>query len=279
MNNKNFKNNDHESFLEGIYGCMERIEAGINELKKVQPSTSNSIVDNDANAIVIQDIKALINENNKQGFEYTEAKIKKFAGAVVEHLSILNNNFKDTKSAIVNTRTSTEVLNSLNEIKANQEQKTNEVKTLVQKLKTTIEEGVHNFKHHRIGFETPFVFWTILIETALIFGLFTWIIISEKPNQREEDNDLKYRYIKMKGDDSAEQIATLEDIFELNRNTEAIEQMREDVETYEEAVRKQAALAEQARLKELAAKEQENKAKSIKNKQEPKDNPNKKSKP
>ena len=268
MNNKNFKNNDHESFMEGIYGCMERIEAGINELKKVQPSTSNSIVDNDANAIVIQDIKALINENNKQGFEYTEAKIKKFAGAVVEHLSILNNNFKDTKSAIVNTRTSTEVLNSLNEIKANQEQKTNEVKTLVQKLKTTIEEGVHNFKHHRIGFETPFVFWTILIETALIFGLFTWIIISEKPNQREEDNDLKYRYIKMKGDASAEQIATLEDIFELNRDNQKIEQMREDVETYEEAVRKQAALAEQARLKEQAAKEQESKAKSIKNKQD-----------
>ena len=280
MNNKNFKNNDHESFMEGIYGCMERIEAGINELKKVQPSTSNSIVDNDANATVIQDIKALINENNKQGFEYTEAKIKKFAGAVVEHLSILNNNFKDTKSAIVNTRTSTEVLNSLNEIKANQEQKTNEVKTLVQKLKTTIEEGVHNFKHHRIGFETPFVFWTILIETALIFGLFTWIIISEKPNQREEDNDLKYRYIKMKGDASAEQITTLEDIFELNRDNQKIEQMREDVETYEEAVRKQAALAEQARLKEQAAKEQESKAKSIKNKQDDsKVNLNNKSKP
>ena len=49
--------------------------------------------------------------------------------------------------------------------------------------------------------------------------------------------------------------------------------MREDVETYEEAVRKQAALAEQT------AKEQESKAKSIKDKQRPKDNPNKKSKP
>ena len=56
----------------------------------------------------------------------------------------------------------------------------------------------------------------------------------------------------------------MEDIFELSRNTEAIEQMREDVETYEEAVRKQAALAEQARLKEQAAREQESKAKSIK---------------
>ncbi len=59
----------------------------------------------------------------------------------------------------------------------------------------------------------------------------------------------------------------------LNRDNQKIEQMREDVETYEEAVRKQAALAEQARLKEQAAKEQESKAKYIKDKQQPKDNP------
>ena len=46
MNNKNFKNNDHESCMEGIYGCLERIETGINELKNVQSSVSNSAVDN-----------------------------------------------------------------------------------------------------------------------------------------------------------------------------------------------------------------------------------------
>ena len=266
--NKNIKNNDHESFMEGIYGCMERIEAGIIELQKFKQSDSSSVNDNSANDKLVQDLKVLINENNKQGFEYTEAKIKKFAAAVVQDLNILNNNVKDAKSVIVNAQPSTEILNSLNEIKTSQEQKTDEVKTLVQKLKTTIEDGVHNFKHYRIGFETPFVFWTIVIETMLILGLFTWIIISEKPNQGRIDNDLKYRYIKMKGDASAEQTATLEDIFELNRDTQKIEQMREDVETYEEAVRKQAALAEQARLKEQAAKEQESKAKSIKNKQD-----------
>ena len=266
--NKNIKNNDHESFMEGIYGCMERIEAGIIELQKFKQSDSSSVNDNSANDKLVQDLKVLINENNKQGFEYTEAKIKKFAAAVVQDLNILNNNVKDAKSVIVNAQPSTEILNSLNEIKTSQEQKTDEVKTLVQKLKTTIEDGVHNFKHYRIGFETPFVFWTIVIETMLILGLFTWIIISEKPNQGRIDNDLNDRYIKMKGDASAEQIATLEDIFELNRDTQKIEQMREDVETYEEAVRKQAALAEQARLKEQAAKEQESKAKSIKNKQD-----------
>ena len=279
MSNKNFNHNDHESFMEGIYGCLERIETAVIELQKSKQSDSSSVNDNSANDKLVQDLKVLINENNKQGFEYTEAKIKKFAAAVVQDLNILNNNVKDAKSVIVKAQPSTEILNSLNEIKTSQEQKTDEVKTLVQKLKTTIEDGVHNFKHHRIGFETPFVFWTIVIETMLILGLFTWIIISEKPNQDRIDNDLKYRYIKMKGDASAEQIATLEDIFELNRDNQKIEQMREDVETYEEAVRKQAALAEQARLKEQAAKEQESKAKSIKEKQQPKDNPNKKSKP
>ena len=65
--------------------------------------------------------------------------------------------------------------------------------------------------------------------------------LAKRPNYDRIDNDLKYRYIKMKGDASAEQIATLEEIFELNRNNEAIEQMR---------------------------KEQESKAKSIKNKQD-----------
>ena len=278
--NKNFISNDHESFIEGIYGCLERIEAGIIELQKAKTSDVNSVVDNDANETLVHELKALINENNKQGFEYTEAKIKKFASAVVEHLTILNDNFKATKSAIVNARPSTEILNSLNEIKTIQEQKSDEVKTLVQKLKRTIEEGVHNIKHHRIGFETPFVFWTIFGLSALAIIQFVVLVFVLQPNQERKDNDLKYRYIKMKGDASAVQIATLEDIFELNRDEQTIEQMREDVETYEEAVRKQAALAEQARLKEQAAKEQESKAKSIKDKQEPsKDNPNKKSKP
>ena len=235
-------------------------------MKIVLSITSNSIVVNEGYARVVLDIKGLIINNNKQGFEYTETKIKKFAGAVVDHLSILNDNFKDTKSAIVNTRTSTEVLKSLNEIKTNQKQTSDEVKSLVQKLKTTIEDGVHNFKHHRIGFETPFVFWTIVIETALIFGMFTWIIISGKPNQREEDNDLKYRYIKMKGEATPNEISELENIFELNRDNAGIEQIREDVEAYEDAVRKQAALTEQVRLKEQAAKELDSKAKSIKDK-------------
>ena len=271
--NKNYNHNDNESFMEGIYGCMERIEAGINELKKGQSSVSNSAVDNEANETLVQEIKELVANATGLNCRHTDRKLEEQTKVLNSNFSAINEAVRDVKAIVNKSQSSGDVLNSLEEIQTNQEQKSNEVKSLVQKLKTTIEEGVHNFKHHRIGFETPFVFWTIVVETAMILGLFTWIIISEKPNQREEDNDLKYRYIKMKGDASAEQIATLEDIFELNRNNQKIEQMREDVETYEEAVRKQVALAEQARLKEQAAKEQESKAKSIKDKQQPKDNP------
>ena len=280
MSNKNFNHNDHESFMEGIYGCLERIETGIIELQKSKPSDSNSVVDNEANETLVEEIKALVVNATGLNCRYTDRKLEEQTKTLNSNFSVISESVRDVKAIINKSQSSGEVLNSLAELKQNQEQKSDEVKSLVQKLKTTIEDGVHNFKHHRIGFETPFVCWTIVIETALIMGLFTWIIISEKPNQDRIDNDLKYRYIKMKGDASAEQIATLENIFELNRNNEAIEQMRKDVETYEEAVRKQAVLAEQARLKEQAAKEQENKAKSIKDKQEqPKDNPNKKSKP
>ena len=60
MSNKNFNNNDHESFMEGIYGCLERIETGIIELQKTKPSDSNSVVDNEANETLVEEIKALV---------------------------------------------------------------------------------------------------------------------------------------------------------------------------------------------------------------------------
>ena len=279
MSNKNFNNNDHESFMEGIYGCLERIETGIIELQKVQPNMGNSVANDEDRIVLVHEVKELVSNATGLNCRHTDRKLEEQTKVLNSNFSAISESVRDIKSIVNKSQSSSDVLNSLTEIKTIQEQKSDEVKTLVQKLKRTIEEGVHNFKHHRIGFETPFVCWTIVIETALILVLFTWNIVIEKPNQDRIDNDLKYRYIKMKGDASAEQIATLEDIFELNRDNQKIEQMREDVESYEEAVSKQAALAEQARLKEQAAKEQESKAKSIKDKQQPKDNPNKKSKP
>jgi len=109
--------------------------------------------------------------------------------------------------------------------------------------------------------------WALLMVNMFLFAAFgSALYFARQPDYDRIDNDLKYRYIKMKGKASIEQIEELEGIFELNRDNAKIRQMLQDVETYEEAVRKQATLTEQARLKEQAANELGTKAKSIKDK-------------
>ena len=87
-----------------------------------------------------------------------------------------------------------------------------------------------------------------------------------QPNVQRDDNDLKYRYMKMEGDASPAMMAELEDLFTLNRDASRIEAMRADVKEYEETILRQAAIAEQARLKAQEAEMLDNKAKSIKSK-------------
>ena len=109
--------------------------------------------------------------------------------------------------------------------------------------------------------------WALLMVNMFLFAAFgSALYFARQPDYDHIDNDLKYRYIKMKGEASPEQLMDLEDVFGINRNNTKIYQMRNDVEAYEDAVRKQAALSEQARLKEQAANELGTKAKSIKDK-------------
>ena len=87
-----------------------------------------------------------------------------------------------------------------------------------------------------------------------------------KPNVQRDDNDLKYRYMKMKGGASSAMMAELEDLFTLNRDAARIEAMRADVVEYEETILRQAALIEQARLKAQEAEQLDAQSKSIKGK-------------
>lgn len=68
---------------------------------------------------------------------------------------------------------------------------------------------------YRISFaiESKGVFWSIMMSTIVL--LCTMLYWSAKPNYDRIDNDLKYRYIKMKSEATPERIAELEEIFEL----------------------------------------------------------------
>lgn len=102
---------------------------------------------------------------------------------------------------------------------------------------------------HIIGSESRSII--IFFVTSIVMMIFMAIAVwnAYKPNVQRDDNDLKYRYMKMKGGASSAMMAELEDLFTLNRDAARIEAMRADVVEYEETILRQAALAEQARLK------------------------------
>lgn len=123
----------------------------------------------------------------------------------------------------------------------------------------------HNHRHI-LGSDSKTL--TVFFVTCLVVIGFMSIALwdARQPNLQRNDNDLKYRYMKMKGDISPELIVELEEIFTINRDAERIKQMRNDVEKYEQTILRQAALIEQARLKAQEAEQLDAQSKSIKGK-------------
>ena len=81
---------------------------------------------------------------------------------------------------------------------------------------------------HRISLaiESKGVFWSMIGMMTTIVLLCTMLYWTAKPNYDRIDNDLKYRYIKMKGEAQPDRIAELEEIFELHRDNVKIRRMK-----------------------------------------------------
>ena len=118
------------------------------------------------------------------------------------------------------------------------------------------------YNHHYIlGSDSKTL--TVFFVTCLVIIGFVSIALwdTRQSNVQRDDNNLKYRYMKMKGDVSPELMAELEDIFTMNRDAERIY-----IEEYEQTILRQAALIEQARLKAQEVQMLDDKAKHLKNK-------------
>lgn len=265
-----------EELMESIYGCLDRIENKINSLSLPQSENKISETNNIVNEESLQELKQGLNAVKTEFNRHSEglasiksdtANILKRAAMpdkLVEVLSSLRNDCRQNHKQ--QTDSSDKIMEMMVDMNTRQTQETEELKSLLRTTDENIKSGIYNENHHSFSIESPFIFWGFSGMFATIVVLSIALYFAKQPDYDRMDNDLKYRYIKMKGEASPTRIENLENIFELNRDNDKIRQIRKDVEAYEEAVRKRAALAEQARLKEQAAKEQENKAKSIKGK-------------
>lgn len=133
------------------------------------------------------------------------------------------------------------------------------------KISAELPPGI---SQHRVIFssESPFVIYLVLFLFISCMILSSALYFATRPNHDHIDNDLKYRYIKMKGEATSERIAELEELFELNRDNAKVRQMKKDVEEYEHTIRQKIELEEQTRQKEREVEHLTNKANSIKKK-------------
>lgn len=244
-----------EEYIESIFGCLERIENKINGLSIPLPEGNSPTVNNEKDESVLNEVR-----NGHETF-------RKLLVRMWEGLVAIKNDMVSMDRKNLSQERLGQVLSEIhNEQRKNQEK----VETLFCETNDTIRKNTvkaSNINHHfSLSIESPYTLWSFFVMFVTIVVLSVALYFSARTDNVQADNDLKYRYVKMKGEATPEQLVELENLFGPNRNNERIEQMREDVETYEEVVRRQATLTEQARLKEQAARELDNKAKSIKDK-------------
>ena len=109
-------------------------------------------------------------------------------------------------------------------------------------------------------------FWLFMSMFIVIAVQSVGLYLDWRPDRGRYDNDLKYRYVLMKGEASPKRLSELEKLFETERDQRRIDSMRKDVEKYERLVRRRAALDEQARLKAQEAEQLKRDAAKLKNK-------------
>lgn len=78
-----------------------------------------------------------------------------------------------------------------------------------------------------------------MIMTVII--ILTWKYREHKATiGKYSDNDLKYRYIEMRGHAKPEDVLMLRNVFEFNRNADSIRMIRQRVEKYERLIKEEA---------------------------------------
>lgn len=216
-------------------------------------------------------------ENNIMSYEMYEDIKETMVKTIKTELSAKNNQSTDTDlPQLIHSEyeRNREAIAQLSERLESIERNNAKTLTSMENLQASVEaikipaELPPKIVHHRISLaiESKGVFWAMIGMMTAIVLLCTMLYWAAKPNYDRIGNDLKYRYLKMKGEATPDRIAELEEIFELHRDNAKIREMKRDVEEYERTIRQKIILEEQARLKEREAEHLTDKANSIKKK-------------
>ena len=133
--------------------------------------------------------------------------------------------------------------------------------TLIEQVDQAVEAlkrpGALPVQEHRhtytLDIKSSKTFLTMFAMLGCIFLQIAVIYQIARSNQQLAANDLKYRYVKMRGEIKEKELMELETIFRDEQHTAIRDTVRNQVEWYEEAVRRRAEQLEQASIKERKA--------------------------
>ncbi|WP_417195224.1 hypothetical protein, partial [Alistipes putredinis] len=109
-----------------------------------------------------------------------------------------------------------------------------------------VQEHRHTYTLDLKSSKTALVIFVMAVIIVLLIGFIYRVSVS---NQQLAKNDLKYRYVKMCGEIGEKELTELETVFWDEQYTAIRDTVRNQVERYEEAVRRQAERLERATVK------------------------------
>lgn len=217
------KDNNSENEMSLVLDGMSNMLSDIKVLLEERPSNDGNedlALLSDRLNLLQQDIQALKDKTivNHQDWEDSLIVVKKY----IEALQV----YKD----MVKTRADVFA----------------ELQRIAEQVKRLERITVHKCHSFELKTSRPFFFQMglIIVAMALICGNAYQL----KTNRKLEDNDLKYRYILMRGGIDGGKLDTLETCFNRNRNGEQVDVIREQVEDFEYKSKKIAEKLEQVRL-------------------------------
>ena len=209
-----------ENYLEGIYGCLERIEKKVEILSSAPADKNKAVTGGETGIAMLREIR----DGLERDLNGIRTSFSQYAGTLLA----VSKSMQDVSGRNPLPDRTAEILAG---IRKTGEQTSEEIKAL---LKTAGDNAkIRNEHRHTVSIESKGILWTFTGMFAMVTVLAVALHAARQPDYDRADNDLKYRYIRMKGEASPENISGLENIFGFNRDNGKINQMRKDVEAYE----------------------------------------------
>ncbi len=224
-----------ENYLEGIYGCLERIEKKVGAL--LMEGASPTVESRTASAEWIAELKARL--------ERLQSAVEKNGSEIVV---ARNHTTRLSEGRPLSAETfSGEMERTRNRLRQDSQAVREAVKRLDEKMVLLKKEPVHKLVTYRLESASKAV---VTISTALFLALAgsVWTNCNQyRTNRQLKDADLKYRAVRicLPGDDP--DIAFLERHFTIERDEEMIRRVERTVLSFEDSVRNR------IRNRELAA--------------------------